>query len=183
MIARGIGRRYATALFKIGIENDKVEEYGNELKTFRDFLETDKDLRIYLTTPLFKKTAQSQLLETILEKLNPSEAVRRFLILLFEKRRLLYLIDICDCYDSLIDEYKGICRAEVFSAFPLTGEILEKVKTRLKEITGKKETILKIKEDPQLIGGIVTKIGNTIYDGSVRTQLNIFKQNLKRGEG
>ena len=56
------------------------------------------------------------------------------------------------------------------------------LKEKLKEMTGKKEVVLEVKEDPSLIGGIITKIGDVIYDGSIKTQLNILKENIKRGE-
>ena len=59
---------------------------------------------------------------------------------------------------------------------------IDMINQRLKEITGKKEVVLEIKEDPSLIGGIITKIGDVIYDGSIKTQLNILKENIKRGE-
>ena len=182
MIGIGIARRYATALFKVGMEDNKVEEYGKELKEITDFLEANKDLKSYLITPLFEKSLRKQVLETILEKANLSEIMKRFLTLLFDKKRLLYLKDIFNYYATLLDEYKGICRAELISAISLPDDILEAIKARLKEVTGKKEVVLEIKEDPQLIGGVVTKIGDMVYDGSIRRQLNILKENLKRGE-
>jgi len=182
LIGIGIARRYATALFKVGMEDNKVEEYGKELKEITDFLEANKDLKSYLITPLFEKSLRKQVLETILEKANLSEIMKRFLTLLFDKKRLLYLKDIFNYYATLLDEYKGICRAELISAVSLTDDILEAIRTKLKEVTGKKEVVLEIKEDPQLIGGVVTKIGDMVYDGSIRRQLNILKENLKRGE-
>jgi len=182
LIGKGVARRYATALFKVGIEDGQVEKYGEEIKTFADFLETDKDIKIYLITPLYEKTLRQQVLETLLEKIGPSEVVKRFIVLLFEKKRLLFLKDICEYYAALLDEYKGVCRAEVITAVPLDAEELNKIKERLKEITGKKEVVLEVKEDPSLIGGIITKIGDLIYDGSIKTQLNILKENIKRGE-
>ncbi|MCD6320014.1 MAG: F0F1 ATP synthase subunit delta [Candidatus Desulfofervidaceae bacterium] len=182
MIGKGVARRYATALFKVGVEDDQVEQYGQELQSFADFLEGDKEIKLYLTTPLFEKTLRQQVLENLLEKLNLSDVIKRFVNLLFDKKRLLYLKDICDFYNTLLDEYKGICRSEVISAVPLAKEDLEKIKERLKATTGKKEVVLEVKEDPSLVGGLITKIGDVIYDGSVRTQLNILKENLKRGE-
>lgn len=182
MIGKGVARRYATALFKVGIEDGQVEQYGQELRSFADVLESDKEIELYLITPLFEKVLRQQVLESLLEKLNLSDVIKRFINLLFDKKRLLYLKDICEFYNLLLDEYKGICRAEVISAVPLAEEDLEKIKEKLKAATGKKEVILEVKEDPSLVGGLITKIGDVIYDGSVRTQLNILKENLKRGE-
>ena len=182
MIGKGVARRYATALFKVGIEDGQVEKYGKKIKIFADFLESDQEIKLYLVTPLYEKTQRQQVLETLLEKLNLSEVVRRFIMLLFEKKRLIFLKDICEYYGALLDEYKGICRAEVITAVALDKEDINKIKERLKEITGKKEVVLEIKEDPSLIGGIITKIGDVIYDGSIKTQLNILKENIKRGE-
>jgi len=182
LIGKGVARRYATALFKVGVEDDKVEQYGQELKSFVGFLESDKEIKLFLITPLVEKTLQHQVLENILEKLGLSDVIKRFINILFDKKRLLFLDDICNFYDLLVDEYKGVCRAELISAVPLAEEDLEKIKERLKAVTGKKEVVLEVKEDPSLIGGIIAKIGDVIYDGSIRTQLNILKENLKRGE-
>jgi F0F1-type ATP synthase delta subunit len=88
LIGKGVARRYATALFKVGIEDGQVEKYGEEIKIFADFLESDQEIKLYLVTPLYEKTQRQQVLETLLEKLNLSEVVRRFIMLLFEKKRL-----------------------------------------------------------------------------------------------
>ncbi len=182
MIGTGIARRYATALFKVGLEDGQVEKYGEEIEVFADFLDSDKEIRMYLNTPLYEKALRTKVLETLIEKINPSEVVKRFIALLFEKKRLLFLRDICKYYKALVDEYKGICRAQLITAVPLEEEEIGKIKEKLKEVTGRKEVVLEIKEDPSLIGGVITKIGDVIYDGSIRTQLNILKENIKRGE-
>jgi len=182
LIGKGIARRYATALFKVGVEDGQAEKYAEELKTFNDFLEGDKEVKFYLITPLVERTLQRQVLDTLLEKMALSEIMKRFILLLFDKKRLAALQDIYEYYNNLLDEYRGICRAEIISAVPLSEDMAEKIKEKLKEFTGKKEVVLEVKEDPSLIGGIITKIGDIIYDGSIRTQLNILKENLKRGE-
>jgi len=182
LIGRGVARRYATALFKVGVEDGQAEKYAEELKAFNDFLESDKEIKFYLVTPLVERTLQQQVLNTILEKMVFSEIMQRFLLLLFEKKRLKFVPDILEYYNQLLDGYRGICRAKLLSAVPLTEDVMEKIKERLKAVTGKKEVILEVEERPELIGGIITKIGDVIYDGSVRTQLNILKENIRRGE-
>lgn len=182
MIGKVVARRYATALFKVGLEDGLVEKYNEEVKAFADLLKSSKELKICLTNPLFEKQLRQQILNTVLEKMAISDVIKRFLTLLAEKGRIIYLDDILEFYNILLDDYKGIARADVLSATALSKDAIEEIKARLKEITGKKEVVLNIKEDPSLIGGIVAKIGDVVYDGSIRTQLNVLKERLKRGE-
>ena len=108
--------------------------------------------------------------------------MKSFLILLFDKGRFVYLSSINDFYQKLADEIKGVSRASLVSATELSSETIEKIRATLSEKTGK-DIILDVEEDPGLIGGIVTRIGDLVLDGSIKTQLLNMRQSLKRGEG
>jgi F-type H+-transporting ATPase subunit delta len=182
LIGKVVARRYATALFKVGMEDGLVEKYIQEIETFVNLLESSKELKVCLTNPLFEKQLRQQILSNVLDKMALSDVAKRFLTLVSEKGRLAYLKDMLEFYGLLLDDYKGVARADLFSAISLSKEAVEKIKARLKEVTGKQEVILNIKEDPSLIGGIVAKIGDVVYDGSIRTQLGVLKERLRRGE-
>ncbi len=182
MIGKVVARRYATALFKVGIEDGLAEKYIDEIEAFVNVLESSKELKTCITNPLFEKKLRGQILSNILNRMAISDITKRFLVLVSEKGRLAYLKDMLEFYRLLLDDHKGIARADLFSAISLSKEAIEKIKNRLKEVTRKQEVILNIKEDPSLIGGIVAKIGDVVYDGSIRTQLNVLKERLRRGE-
>jgi F-type H+-transporting ATPase subunit delta len=101
---------------------------------------------------------------------------------LFDKGRFSYLSSINDFYQKLADELKNIARASLVSATGLSAETVEKIRKTLSERTGK-DIILDVEEDPGLIGGIVTRIGDLVLDGSIKTQLLNMRESLKRGEG
>jgi F-type H+-transporting ATPase subunit delta len=102
-------------------------------------------------------------------------------LLLFDKGRIVFLGDINEFYQKLADELKGVARAQLVSAVELSSETVEKIRTALSEKTGK-EIILEVDQDPGLIGGIVTRIGDLVLDGSIKTQLLKMRETLKRGE-
>jgi F-type H+-transporting ATPase subunit delta len=104
-----------------------------------------------------------------------------FLMLLFEKGRIPFLVSINDFFQKLADELKGVARASLVSATELSAETIEKIRAALSKRTGK-EVILEVEQDSGLIGGIVTKIGDLVLDGSIKTQLLNMKESLKRGE-
>jgi F-type H+-transporting ATPase subunit delta len=104
------------------------------------------------------------------------------LLLLFEKGRFGFLESVNDFYQKLADDLKGIARASLVSATELTSDdTVDKIREALSQRTGK-DIILDVQQDPELIGGIVTKIGDLVLDGSIKTQLVNMRESLKRGE-
>ena len=122
-----------------------------------------------------------RVLKTVTDKPELSNVMKSFLLLLFDKGRIGFLSSINQFYGKLADELKGIARASLVSATELSAETVEKIRQTLSQKTGK-EVVLDIEQDPGLIGGIVTKIGDLVLDGSIRTQLNNMRESLKRGE-
>jgi F-type H+-transporting ATPase subunit delta len=120
-------------------------------------------------------------LETVIEKLNLSKVMKSFLMLLFDKGRIGFISNINEFYQKLVDELKGVARAGLISATELTSETIEKVRKSLSKKTGK-DIVLEVEQDPGLIGGIVTRIGDLVLDGSIKTQLLNMRETLKRGE-
>ena len=177
-----IARRYAKALLLIGKEDGKTETYREELAGFSALIERESVLEQAISNPLYNAAGRKKVLKTVLEKLALSGIMKSFLTLLFDKGRFIYLSSINDFYQKLADELKGIARASLVSATELSSETVEKIRTTLSNRTGK-EVILEVEEDPSLIGGIVTRIGDLVLDGSIKTQLLNMRESLKRGEG
>jgi F-type H+-transporting ATPase subunit delta len=99
-------------------------------------------------------------------------------LLLFDKGRFGFLSDINNFYQKLADELKGVLRASLVSATELSSETVEKIRTTLSTRTGK-DIILQVEQDPGLIGGIVSRIGDLVLDGSIRNQLLNMRKSLK----
>ena len=177
-----IARRYAKALLLIGKEDGKTETYRQELSDFSELIEKEKTLGLAINNPLYNAAERKKVLETILGKLTLSGIMKSFLTLLFDKGRFIYLTNINDFYQRLADELKGITRASLISATQLSSETVDKIRSTLSERTGK-DIILEIEQDPGLIGGIVTRIGDLVLDGSIKTQLLNMRESLKKGEG
>jgi len=177
-----IARRYAKALLLIGKDDGQVEAYKEELDGFAALMEREKELNQAITNPLYDASGRRNVLQNLIEKLGLSKVMTSYLLLLFDKGRIAYISDINKFYQNLADELKGIARASLVSATRLSAKNVEEIRAVLSEKTGK-EIILEVEQDPDLIGGIVTKIGDLVLDGSIKTQLFNMRESLRRGEG
>ena len=177
-----IARRYAKALLLIGKEDGQVDTYRKELEDFSALIEKEDALEQAINNPLYNADGRKKVLASVLEKLGLSVVMKSFLTLLFDKGRFAYLGSINDFYQRLADELKGIARASLVSATELPSDTVDKIRSTLSEKTGK-DIILEVEQDPGLIGGIVTRIGDLVLDGSIKTQLLNMRESLKRGEG
>ncbi|OEU67553.1 MAG: ATP synthase F1 subunit delta, partial [Desulfobacterales bacterium PC51MH44] len=130
---------------------------------------------------LYDALSRKKVLLAIIDKVDISKVMESFLLLLFDKGRIGFLSDINEFYQKLADELKGIARAGLVSATEISSETVEKIRTTLSKRTGK-DIILKVEHDPSLIGGIVSRIGDLVLDGSIKTQLLNMRESLKRGE-
>ena len=176
-----IARRYAKALLLIGKEDDQAEIYRKELSGVVDLFTREKRLAQTICNPLYNTASREKVLQEVVKRLALSRVMSSFLLLLFAKGRIGFLEKIDEFYQKLADELKGVARASLVSAMGLSSETIEKVRSALSELTGK-EVVLDVAEDPGLIGGIVTKIGDLVLDGSIKTQLFNMRESLKRGE-
>ncbi len=182
MISLRIARRYAKALLSIGREDGQAETYKEELAGFAKLLEEHKELEQAISNPLYDAEGRKKVLQAVVERFGPSKVMTSFLFLLFDKGRIQYVKDISTFYEKLTDELANIVRADLVSAVELPEESIEKIRAALSKKTGK-DVMMETRVDPALIGGVVTKIGDLVLDGSVRTQLISLKESLQRGEG
>ncbi|RJQ84231.1 MAG: F0F1 ATP synthase subunit delta [Desulfobacteraceae bacterium] len=176
-----IARRYAKALLLIGKEDGQTEQYRQELEKFAQLMAQENHLADTIANPLHNSGDRKQVLQKVIGKLNMTKVMSAFLLLLFEKGRIGFIGSINDFYQMLADELKGVVRASLVSASALTSETIEKIRSALSRKTGK-QVALQVEQDPGLIGGIVTRIGDLVLDGSIRTQLLNMRESLKRGE-
>jgi len=176
-----IARRYAKALLLIGKEDGQAEVYKEELQAISSLIDENKALEQALNNPLYDAAGRKKVLEKVIEMLDLTKVTKSFLLLLFDKRRFGFLSSVNEYYLKLADELKGIARASLVSATELSEETIDKIREALSKKTGK-TVVLEVEQDQSLIGGIVTRIGDLVLDGSVRTQLLNMRESLKRGE-
>ncbi len=181
MRSSAIARRYAKALMLIGREDGQAETYREEIQGFIDLFDQQEELEQILTNPLHDVENRRKILVSVLDAVKVSNVTRSFFLLLFKKGRIAYLRQIATYYSQLADELKGIVRADLTSATELSPEKFDEIRDALSKMTGK-EVVLDAQQDPGIIGGVVTKIGDLVLDGSIRTQLENMRESLKRGE-
>jgi F-type H+-transporting ATPase subunit delta len=177
-----VARRYAKALLLISKEDGQTDAYRKELSRFAGLMEQEEALNQAVTNPLYEASGRRNVLQAVIENLDISKTMKSFLLLLFDKGRIGFLDSINEFYQKLADELNGIARASLISATDLSDDTVEKIRAALSKKTNK-EIILEVEQDPALIGGIVTKIGDLVWDGSIKTQLSNMRETLKRGEG
>lgn len=176
-----IARRYAKALLLIGQEDGQAETYREELEGISRLIASQPSLSRAVNNPIYDTAQRRKVLAAVIEKLSLSNVMQSFLFLLFEKGRIGFLESVNDHYQKLADDLKGIARASLVSATELGDDTVDKIRAALSKRTGK-DIILEVQQDPALIGGIVTKIGDLVLDGSIKTQLVNMRESLKRGE-
>jgi F-type H+-transporting ATPase subunit delta len=172
-----IAKRYARAFFEIAREDNQFEIYYNELTLFSSILKENKNLKDLFLNPVFDQDGKKAVVNSILQQINISQTTANFLRLLADKRRLVILPEIDTAYRQLMDDTLKRTQVNVKTAFPLSSELSDKLRDRLEEMTGKKVEMV-ISEDASLLGGIVVGVGDTLYDGSIKTQLSNIRNLL-----
>ena len=172
-----VARRYARALLQIGIAEKSYENMGKELETVAALYRGSKDLQHALTNPIFPLSQRKAVLDKICVRLGLSKPVRSFLMLLADRNRLGRLPDMAREMSALVDRQAGRIRATVVSARPVGDDFALTLRGAIEKRIGKK-VILERTDDPALIGGLVAKVGDIVYDGSIRTQLELAQQRL-----
>ncbi len=173
-------RRYARALFALAEDDSQVEAVRGELDALGQTLDASDELRRVLFRPLRPAAQRRAALQAICKRLGSSAAVRNFLSFLVDQRRIIEFGAIRDEFARLADEAAGRTHAAVVAANELSAEQLARLRRALAAQTGKRVE-LSVRVDPSLLGGAVAKVGDVVFDGSLRTQLEQLRANLTKG--
>jgi F-type H+-transporting ATPase subunit delta len=176
-----ISKRYAKALMSLGKEDGNYAEYGRQLADFTALFAASGELDSVLTNPQFNLDDRRQVLVAIMDKMGLTGVIRNFLNLMLDKDRIGLVDEVLAVYQGLTDELAGLKRAEVTSAEPLADAEVDRIKEVLASVVGGQVEV-DVQVDGSLIGGLVARIGDLVFDGSVKTQLLGLKESLKRGE-
>ena len=171
--------RYASALFSLARDSNATDQVAASLDSFDRMIAESADLERLVRSPVFSAEEQVKALSVILDRSGITGVTANFIKLVASKRRLFSIRDMIRTYHLLNDSYRGVARAEVTSASPLTDANIAALKEQLKGVTGGKDVEITAKVDPSIIGGLVVKLGSRMVDGSLKTKLNSIRTRMK----
>jgi F-type H+-transporting ATPase subunit delta len=171
-----VANRYARALMDV-LYPSRAEAGLQQLQSFSSLLDEQPEARSFLQNPSIAGGRRHRMLKEISEALNFDRRIMNFVSVLMDRNRLMLLEEIISRYQELMDERLGVVRARVTAARSLDSAQQRELAGKLGTITGK-QVLLEVVVDPSLIGGVIAQVGSTIYDGSVRQQLQAFKSRI-----
>ncbi len=172
-----IANRYARALVDVTTERGQTFDVLADLDRFAALLKSYPALYDAFASPVIPQERKRRVLSALLERMNPKQTSTNFLKLLLDHYRLHRLDAMLAAVRRELDQRAGVVTAEVTLARDAGEDEREQLQDRLRKATGK-EVRMKIKSDPNIIGGVVVRIGSRIYDGSIRNQLSQLRQQL-----
>ncbi len=176
-----LAKRYAKAIFTIGQDQDKYEEYNEVLQGVAALYNETPEVSDALTNPLYPMDVKEKVMTDVVASMGVDAVMGNFLNLLVQKKRAEILPEIADAYKTMVDEAKNISHGNVISAVELSDELKENVQKILEKLTGKKVE-LTTSVDQSIIGGIIAQVGDLVLDGSIKTQLAGLKDSIKGRE-
>jgi F-type H+-transporting ATPase subunit delta len=166
-----VARRYATALADVAIERREEREVQNELDQWAEMIEAHPQLKEVFANPTVVYDHKRKVLEDLISRTRVRETTASFLRVLLKNQRLSQLRDIVERFGQVLDERGGVVAAHVTTARPIPEDLKNSLHESLAAATGRKVR-LSFATDESIIGGLVARIGSTIFDGSVQSQLD-----------
>jgi len=174
----GVAGRYASALFELANEQNRLDEVDRDLGKFQSMLDASSDLKRLVNSPAFAAEDQQRAMRAVMDWAAIGATTGDFLGVVARNRRLFAAEDMIKTFRGLLARHRGEVAAEVKSAVALSEQQLAALKSKLKSTFGK-DVRLDTHVDPSLLGGLVVKIGSRMFDSSLRTKLSNLKVVLK----
>ena len=172
-----LGRRYAKALLELAREQGQLDPVLRDVGSLAGAWKTSPDLREIVRNPIVPRPALKAAVDAVMEKLGCSKLVCNTVNLLADKGRLAHLEEVLHALEALAEAETGRVRVEVISATPLNDAYYARLTETLKRVTDR-EVVLVKKQDPSLIGGVVTRVGDQVFDGSLSNRLSELRETL-----
>jgi F-type H+-transporting ATPase subunit delta len=172
-----IAQVYARSLFEVAQEQDKLDDVREQLAQFADALSENRDLQVFFFSPYFSTEEKKDGLKNAVD--GADEIVLNFLELLVEKHRMPLIFRVRRAFDGLWEEEHKLLNVEVTSAIELDPGVVEQIGRRVGEQTDRKVE-LSSKVDPDILGGIVLRVGNSILDASIRNRLEQLRRQVAK---
>lgn len=181
MTPRAAAKRYAKALFDVAFNEADVQVVGDVLQAFADLVRGNEPLAHVFANPAIPAAQKRAIAEALLGRAGSvPPPVAKLILLLAERDRLMLLQDLAAAYSERVLDYQKVMRGTVTTAIALEPEKVKALEQGLGKATGR-TVMLDPRVDPAIIGGAITRLGSTVYDGSVVTQLEKMKQALVEG--
>lgn len=177
-VVSGIAERYALALLDLADDKKQLDSVADDLRSLKKVLDESDDLRRLIRSPMFDREQQTAAMSSILEKSGTGELVRRFVIIVARNRRLFALPQMIAAYLAELARRRGEVTAEVVTARALSEAQEAALTQSLKSMLGGKVQV-ESKIEPDLIGGLVLRVGSRMYDSSLRTKLQKLQLAMK----
>lgn len=174
----GLAGRYATALFELADETDALDAVAADLSALQTLLDDSADLARMVRSPVISRDEQGKAMTAILSKAGAQDLTVKFAGLLAANRRLFALTDIIAGFQTLLAAHRGEIAADIASAAPLSDSQTTAIKDALAKAMGS-DVLLRTRVDPDLLGGLVVKVGSRMIDNSLRAKLQSLKLAMK----
>lgn len=181
MINAAVARRYAKALLGAALDDttttEGVDEIAGQLSALAATVQEFNGLELLVLNPAIDNARKAAVLSEVAQRLGAGALTRRFVEVLAERERLDHLVACAQSFAALVDAHQGVINAEITSPVPLGEAETTDLRERLAKTTGRKVR-LRARTDPELLGGLKTRIGDNVYDGSLRFQLERMRERL-----
>lgn len=179
MVTGSLARRYARAVMELGQASGNLDRIATDLRTLAKAMKDSDELQSALTSPAIRRSDRRRIFDALLQRIGAQPQTKNLVYVLLDGERVGSLQGISREVDAMLQAKSGRVAAEVTSASPLDAGQLQQITTALEQLSGKKVDVTK-KEDPGLLGGVVAKVGDVVYDGSLRTQLRSLRDELTK---
>jgi len=177
-VVTGLSGRYARALYELADESKQLDAVAADLRTLKGALAASGDLRRLVRSPVLSRVEQGRAMAAIVDAMKLGDLTRRTVGVLAQKRRLFALGTIIEDYLRLLAAHRGETTAEVTSARALNVDELDRLRATLRQIVGR-DVAVETRVDPELLGGLVVRIGSRMLDSSIRTKLQRLELAMK----
>jgi len=179
MVSGSLARRYAKAVFELGSKQGNLEKIGADLGSLAKAMKESTELTTTLTSPAIRRSDRKKVLDAVIQRIGVTPTTTNLVYLLLDGERMASVQAIARELAAMIEAKAGRIAAEVVSAKPLDPAQLSQITASLEKLSGKKVSLTH-REDADLLGGVVAKVGDTVYDGSLRTQLRNMRDELSK---
>lgn len=175
-----IARRYARALFSLGEDPGNATAISAEVDQLTEAALASPEIERVIFTPIHPRAERRGVVSELAERLGLSAEVRAFAAMLVDENRMSILPEIRDELRELVERAAGRVKAQLIAARPLQESELEQIRSALSRRLDREVTV-ELEVDPELIGGVVARVGDILLDGSIRTQLAVLGESLRKG--
>lgn len=176
-----VAKRYAKALIEIAEELKKLDRITQDVQLIDSVIKNSRELQLFLKSPIIREDKKKEVIQEIFTDSRVDPIMLKFILLLIEKKREALLQDILSMYQELYNEKMGVVTAEVITAVEIDVNDKKKVEKKILEMTHAEKVRAIYKIDPSIVGGIVIKIGDTVYDASIRRKIQLLREQLIYG--